>query len=75
VVNKRMIGFRLRKLVDDDLAEVVVNKSGEEIGDICRQALRQAFGITTQKQKVVQFVDVPVSSVVWKPTIKKAPKG
>jgi hypothetical protein len=67
MANKNMVGFRLRKIVDDDLASVIEKKTGEEIRDICCSALRQAFGITTQKQKVVQFVDVPVLSKVWKP--------
>jgi hypothetical protein len=75
MANKNMIGFRLKKITDDDLVAIIEEKTGEEIANICKSALRQAFGITTQKQKVVQFFDVPVSSVVWKPTIKKTLKG
>jgi hypothetical protein len=69
-----MIGFRLKKITDDDLAAIIEEKTGEEISNICKTALRQAFGITTQKQKVVKFVDVPVSLAVWKPK-KETPKG
>lgn len=68
-MSKDFIGFRLRKVADADLVEVIDKKTGEEISSICRQALREAFGISTQKQKVVQFIDVPVTSSVkvWKP--------
>ena len=57
---KRFIGFRLRKGLDEDVAEAIKDLDGATISDLARTGMRMALSIKTQKQLTVR--EVPVSA-------------
>lgn len=66
-MGKRFIGFRLRKELDDDVAEAIEDMDGNSVSELARLGIRMALGMTSQK--VVEVTEKPLG--VPKPWIKK----
>lgn len=56
---KTPISFRLRKYVDDDIAQHLAKVNEKEIADLCRNGLRLMLGIRTARQ--VEITERPLA--------------
>ena len=65
-MSKRFIGFRLRKELDQDIADAIKGMDTTTISELGRTGMRMALQIKTQKVQEVKEIPVTVP-IVWRP--------